>query len=101
MTLYNNYKGEYNFNPDMDSKVFKYALENNSNEIIKFLIGNGADVKGVEEYWFWDRISPIFIAASNKNIEIVNLLLDKGASPLDIMPGEINRANYLFYESIT
>ena len=68
-----------------------YAVENNSEEIVEFLIAHNADVNTERRmdfhygkqlpYESYDCIirTPLFIAVDNRNIEIVKLLLKNGA----------------------
>jgi hypothetical protein len=54
-----------------------YAVGGGNVEIVKLLLGKGADVNAKE--WYEDK-TPLHYAVEGGNVEIVKLLLDKGAN---------------------
>ena len=66
--------------PDQNNKTpLLLALESGHAAIIKYLIGQGADINLKDK----DKASPLHNAAFLGNLEIVDLLLNKGASSIN------------------
>ncbi len=99
--LYERETKSFKLSGDVESYLLYSALIKNNTEIIKYIIENEAEVKGDNDYLLWQYNTPLYIATSKKNDEIIKLLMEKGASPLDIPPGEFDRPNFLFYKSIS
>ena len=53
------------------------AVEKGRKDIVRFLLGGGADPKKANNY----RLTPLFWAAEKGHQDVVQLLLDRGVDP--------------------
>jgi len=69
--------------------LIRYAVEKSHTECVKELLEFGADPNvGVDnDYWHYIQPPPLWIAAENGAVEVVDLLIKYGANPFHMING--------------
>ena len=67
------FRSNNNFDLKRESYILSYAIENSDENIVKYLVENGADIYSYE-------ITALYQAVLNLNPKLVEYFLDKGAS---------------------
>ena len=68
------YKANINHKDDEGTPIIQYAVENESVEVVKFLIDKGVDINVTDQY----GLSPLVYALKTKNKAIVDLIRSAG-----------------------
>jgi len=68
------HKANINHKDDEGTPIIQYAVENESVEVVKFLIEKGVDINVTDQY----GLSPLVYALKTKNKAIVDLIRSAG-----------------------
>ena len=68
------YKADINHKDDEGTPIIQYAVENESVDVVKFLIDKGVDINVTDQY----GLSPLVYAMKTKNKAMVDLIRSAG-----------------------
>ena len=73
---------------EINNKYLNDVARDENIEFVKKLVKAGADVNETDNYTFYDIISPLKAAVRGGNEECVRFLLEAGADPNGLPPGQ-------------